>query len=280
MHNPTTTIPGFELLQYLGGGPLTQVYSARRYNSDEIVVVKFLRPEWENDPTACQLLRREAVAGLSVSHPHLVHVREANILHKPYFLVMDLLVGESLRDRLKRAYALDLRTAMWIGRQTAEAIAALHRIGFIHGDIKPENVCLVDAGTAILLDLGFAHRPGENDTLFAQGYVLGTANYLAPEMCGPHPTADLASDLFSFGVMLFEMLTGELPYPPGSPTETLARHREQPAARLSDYPGHWPAPLDELLAGLCARRPAQRPRIQYVVQQLMTLEIATLRTCA
>lgn len=277
---PTPAIPGFELLQNLGGGPLTQVYSARRYDSDEIVVVKFLRPEWENDSTACQLLRREAIAGLSVSHPHLVHVREANLLSRPYFLVMDLLSGESLRDRLKRTYALDLRTAMWVARQTAEAIAALHRNGFIHGDIKPENVCLVDAATAILLDLGFAHRPGENDALFAQGYVLGTANYLAPETCGTNPIADLASDLYSLGVMIFEMLTGELPYPPGSPTETLARHREQPAARLSDFPGAWPAPLEELLVRLCARQPIHRPRIQAVVQQLMALEIATLRHCA
>src|SRR4029077_17090177 len=100
---------------------------------------------------------------------------------------LDLLGGESLRERIQREYALDLRTALWIARQTADALAALHRAGFVHGDVQPDNIRVTEGGRAILLDLGFAHRLGENAQLLEQGYVLGTVNYLAPELCMPEP---------------------------------------------------------------------------------------------
>src|SRR5439155_6717019 len=109
------------------------------------------------------------------------------------------------RARLQREYALDLRTAVWIARQTADGLTALHRAGFIHGDVKPENVRLVDAGTAVLVDLGFAHRPG-TDTDLGDDYVLGTANYLAPELFEDDPSEGFAGDWYSFGVTLLEML--------------------------------------------------------------------------
>ena len=124
---------------------------------------------------------------------------------------MELLPGESLRARLRRDYQLDLPTTLWIARQTAEALAALHRAGFAHGDIKPDNIRLVNDGTAKLIDLGFAHRPGENASLLKEGLLMGTANYLAPELCAFDPAADESSDLFSFGATLFEMLSGRLP---------------------------------------------------------------------
>src|SRR5205085_639288 len=102
--------------------------------------------------------------------------------------------------RLRPDYCLDVPSTLWVARQTAEALAALHRARFVHGDVKPDNVRLVADGTAVLIDLGFTHRPGENDALLRDGYVLGTANYLAPELCRPRPHGDSASDLFSLGV--------------------------------------------------------------------------------
>src|SRR5205823_9529691 len=127
---------------------------------------------------AVKLLQREARACLAVRHPQLVRLRDAHVTRPPYFLVMDLLPGESLRSRLRRDYRLDVPTALWIARQTAESLAALHRAGFIHGDVKPDNIRMTGEGNAILLDLGFAHRPGENAAFLEQGYVLGTVNYL------------------------------------------------------------------------------------------------------
>lgn len=268
-------IPGYELLQCLGGGPLTCVYSAREYAADELCAVKLLRPEWDDTPAAVKLLQREARAGLRVRHPHLVKLRHVHVTRPPYFLVMDLLPGESLRQRLQRQYRLETPTALWIARQTAEALAALHRAGFLHGDVKPDNIRLVDDGNAMLIDLGFAHRPGENAAFLDQGYVLGTINYLAPELCGSQPEADLPSDLFSLGVSVFEMLTGELPYPAGSLEQTMRRHHCDPPPNLRRL-GPLPVPLMGLIERLLARKPAERPKASAVVQQLIALEIATL----
>src|SRR5262245_48269632 len=166
-------IPGYELLARLGGGVLTSVYAARELESDEPCAVKVIREDCEDPDVAADLLRREARAALAVSHPHLVAVRDAHVTRPPYFLVMELLGGETLRRRLRRDYRLDVATALWVTRQTAEALAELHRAGFVHGDVKPDNVRLTSAANAVLIDLGFAHRPGENAELLARGFVLG-----------------------------------------------------------------------------------------------------------
>jgi serine/threonine protein kinase len=275
--SPLPAIPGYELLRPLGGGPLTEVYLGHDTTRDTLAAVKVLRPEWADDPTAVQLLRREARAGLAVRHPHLVRLLDAQVAQPPFFLVMELITGESLRERLRREYQLERRVALWVARQIAEALAALHRAGFVHADVKPDNVRLTDAGTAVLMDLGFAHRPGENADLLRQGYILGTADYLAPELCTATPDADQQADVFSLGVMLFELLTGERPYPAGTLAETMAAHAEAGPADLRDYPGPWPPRLTELLARMLSRRPGARPRIGAVVQELIDLEIATLQ---
>ena len=220
-------IPGYELLSCLGGGMMTSVYSARAVDSDSTCAVKLLRPDWQDQPVAIKLLQREARACLAVQHKQLVPLRAAHVTSPPYFLVMEMLAGESLRRRIRRDYRLDMATALWIVRQVAEALAAMHRKGFIHGDVKPDNIRVVADGQAILLDLGFAHHPGENASLLEAGYVLGTVNYLAPELCGADAKDDFRCDVFSLGVTLFELLTGQLPYRAGSTDETLQRHRAE-----------------------------------------------------
>jgi serine/threonine protein kinase len=274
---PVPTIPGYELFQCLGGGPLTSVWQGRELATDAPCAIKVLRPEWQDDNTAIKLLQREARAGLRVRHPHLVHVNNVHVTKPPYFLVMDLLAGESLRRRMRRDYRLDVSSALWITRQTAEALAALHRAGFIHGDVKPDNIRLVDDGTAVLIDLGFAHRPGENTALLERGYVLGTVDFLAPELCMPEPSADQNSDMFSLGVSLFEMLTGRLPYPPGTLEQTLRRHRCDPPADIRRLAGPLPPALAAIVDRLLAHRPSDRPKAAAIVPELIGLEIAAIR---
>jgi serine/threonine protein kinase len=264
----------YDLLQPLGGGPLTVVFSARRLEDDAPCAVKLLRSDWEDQAAGIKLLQREARAGLAVEHPHLVRVLDTHVTKPPYYLVMEWLPGESLRTQLQRHYNLDLAHALWIGRQAAEALAALHRGGFLHGDVKPDNIQLACEGRAVLLDLGFAHRPGENAAFLRSGYVLGTANYLAPELCGPNPTADLASDVFSLGATLFEMITGRLPYPPGSIDQTFRRHSSDPPADIRVHLPMLPPALGRLLERMLARKPEERPKASQVVRQLIGLEIA------
>jgi serine/threonine protein kinase len=269
-------VPGYQLLQRLGGGPMTSVYSARADENDALCAIKLLRDDWDDAETGVKLLQREARAGLGVRHPHLVRVTHAHVTAPPYFLVMDLLPGESLRRRLRRDFRLPVSDAVWIARQICEALAALHTTGFLHGDIKPDNVRLIDDGTAVLIDLGFAHRPGENAAFLRAGYVLGTANYLAPEQCDPLPAEDFQSDVFSLGAMLFEMLTGRLPFPPGSLRQTFRRHRCDPPADIRRSVASVPGGLAALVSRLLAHRAEDRPRASAVVQQLVNLELASL----
>jgi serine/threonine protein kinase len=270
------TIPGYELLNRLGGGLLSAVYAAREVAGDAPCAVKVLRPDWEDQPTAIKLLQREARACLAVQHPHLVRLRKAHVLKAPHFLVMDLLPGESLRRRLRRDYQLPVADAVWICRQAAEALAALHRAGFVHGDVKPDNIHLCGDGKAVLIDLGFAHRPGENAAILRKGYILGTVDYLAPELCAADPTDSPQSDLFSLGVTLFEMLSGQLPYPRGTVDQTLRRHQNDAPADIRRTAGKIPNALAKLVTRLLSRDPDERPRAMAVVQQLIALEIATL----
>jgi serine/threonine-protein kinase len=235
-----------------------------------------VRDDWEDQPTAVKLLQREARACLAVRHPHLVRLLDAHVTRPPYFLVLQLLPGEGLRRRLRREYRLDAATALWITRQTAEALAALHGAGFVHGDVKPDNIRLAGDGHAVLLDLGFGHRLGENATFLEQGYVLGTVNYLAPELCTSPPADGYEADVFSLGVTLFEMLAGQLPYPAGTVEQTFRRHEADPPADIRPLVGSLSPSLIRTLERMLARRPADRPRTGALVQQLISLEIGTL----
>src|SRR5262249_15945163 len=161
--------------------------------------IKVVRSDWPDQATAIKLIQREARAGLRVKHPQLVRVREAHVTTSPHFLVMDWLSGESLRRRIRREFYLDTADAVGFVRRAAEALAALQRAGLVHGDVKPDNIRITDAGEAVLIDLGFAHRPGENARLCLKGYILGTVNYLAPELCIGEEHTDYASDVFSLG---------------------------------------------------------------------------------
>jgi serine/threonine protein kinase len=273
---PLPRIPGYELTARLGGGPLTTVYSGHDAHGDRPFAIKLLRPEWEDESNVVKLLQREARVGLSVRHPRLVRLLDAHVTRPPYYLVMELVKGESLRKRLGRDYRLDLANAVWITRQTAEALTKLHHAGFVHGDVKPDNIRLIDTGSAVLIDLGFAHRPGENAFFLAQGYVLGTVNYLAPELCVLPPEDTTANDVFSLGVMLFEVLSGRLPYPGGSTERVLRRHAADPPADIRRYAPDLPRGLANLIDRMLTRRPADRPSAAAVVQRLIGLEIATL----
>jgi serine/threonine protein kinase len=265
----------YHLEHYLGGGPMTVVFAARELATDRPVALKFLRPDWEDRDIARTLLRREARAGLTVRHPHLVPYLAASLDEPEPFLTMALLRGDSVRDRLRRDYRLEIADAIWIIRQTAQALEALHHAGYLHGDLKAENLCLTGDGSVVLLDLGFAHAPGENDDYFAAGYLLGTPNYLAPELCGPEPDDTLAADLFALGVLLFELLTGEYPFPNGTLRQVLARHRSDPPADIRTR-RRLPPRLARLVERLLSRNPADRPTAKSVVAALVSMEIESL----
>ncbi|HVK12561.1 MAG TPA: serine/threonine-protein kinase [Gemmataceae bacterium] len=265
-------ISGYLLGPRLGGGPTCDVFSATGETSGEVWAIKVLREEAAADAANLQLFRREARVGMAVRHRHLVRVMAAEIdSDDPPHLVMERVPGRSLRWYLRRADWLTPRLAGDVGRQVAEALAALHAAGYLHADVKPDNLHLSPGGQAKLLDLGFAHRPGEDPGLLDDGFVLGTANYIAPEVCTGLAAEGPAADVFSLGVSLFELFTGCLPYPDGSVDETMTRHRDGAPDRLADWRGAWPAGAAALVDAMLARDPAGRPTAAEAAGELRRL---------
>jgi serine/threonine-protein kinase len=205
----------------------------------------------------------------------VVRLLDAHLSDDPVFLVLQWVPGRSLRDRLRVDFRLDPRTALWIARQVAEALQAIHHAGFVHGDVKPENILLSPREFVTVIDLGFAHQPGEVSESPGAGIGLGSANYLAPERI-ESPTSDgFEADWFSLGVVLHEMLTGALPHEPRSIVE-LAEARIRASAVDAEAASAWPARLTALVESLLAPTPAERPAGPMILHELVALEIAAL----
>jgi eukaryotic-like serine/threonine-protein kinase len=273
------TIVGFDILQRLGGGPISQVASAVHRGTGEKFAVKWLGENWIHEDVARGLFEREIEVLLAMDHPHVVKGLEASGWSLPPFLVMELLHGTTLRKRLSNQGRISIATGIEWMWQTASGLNALHQSGFIHGDIKPENL-FGDDRLVKIIDLGFAHRPGENQHFCEQGYTLGTANYLAPELCGHQGIDDFAGDIFSFGVTFFELFTGQLPYASGTVLETLHRHQEECPARLNDFLGEWPPALVTLFDEMMARDPLKRPHAIDILHTLQDWDMPVVRRVA
>jgi serine/threonine protein kinase len=266
------TVSGYLLGQEIGRGKHSVVHQATDPDFGSSVAVKLLT---QVNAKTVRLLRRELSVGFSVRHRHIVRVLGGNDRSAPYHIVMELLSGESLRERLTRRHRLGVSEVIAIGRQVALALQALHAAGFVHADVKPENIRILDNDVVKLIDYGFAHRPGDDDLLHAQGVVLGTANYLAPELCR-RPIADgFAADLFSLGVTLFEALTGELPYRCGTTQEVVASHRRDRPKDLCTR-GRYPSQVVTLIQRLLAAVPADRPTAHALAAELGSLQIQWL----
>ena len=275
-HGTAGVVGPWRLVRLLGEGTYTQVHLAQPDDDHQAVyAVKTLRPARANDPLALKLLAREAYVGLKVSHPHVVSVLSAHVNEPPYYLVMPYLPGGTLRDRLDRERELPVGIALWIARQTAQGLLALHSAGYLHGDVKPANIFLSPEGHATLIDLGFAQSPRDATTDVPRS-IKGTINYLAPEAMLSSTSVDARSDFYSLGVTLFEMLSGNRPFA-GDAAEVARQHRQAIPPDLREVSRGVPATVAEFVARLLAKQPIRRPASAHeLVDHLLRLEIATL----
>jgi serine/threonine protein kinase len=269
----------WELVRLAAEGSLAQIYRARPAEGPADrpapYALKMLRPEWQDDPNATGLLLREAVAGRSVSHPHLIPILAASISEPPRYVVMPWLDGSTLRAWLAAGRHLDLPVVLWIARQTAEALDALHAAGWMHGDVKPSNIFLSAEGHVTLLDLGFARRNDETGSAVDR-CVMGTCNYMAPETITSALRADVRSDIYSLGIVLFEVLSGRLPFQGADLAELAEQHKTATPPDLHELAPHLPEQLVELVHRMLAKDALRRPQTPHeLVRHLVKLEIAT-----
>ncbi len=269
----------WEAVALAAEGSWSQIYRARPLGSAPgraaAYALKTPRPEFRDDAQAVALLAREAVVGRSVSHAHLIPVLEAGMGPRGPFLVMPWLEGTTLEACLAAGDRIDLPVALWIVRQVAEALGALDAAGWMHGDVKPGNIFLSPRRHVTLLDLGFARRPSDGAAAADRG-VLGTWHYLAPECITTAAAADIRSDIYSLGAVLFQVLSGRLPLEARSMAELAVQHRQATPPSLSGLVPHLPGDVVALVRRMLAKDPLRRVQTPAeLVARLTSLEIAT-----
>ncbi|MBC8355502.1 MAG: serine/threonine protein kinase [Planctomycetes bacterium] len=265
------------MVRKLGQGAWTEVYQARPTSSDREetadYAVKVLKPTYQDDPLAIQLLQREAFVSEQVCHPHLSSILSAHTDRAPRFVVMPFVEGVSVSDVLQQVEQFIVPQALWIVRQTAEALQALHRQGWLHGDVKPANIIVSANGHATLSDLGLA-RPLDASRSVEEP-LTGSIRYACPEAFNPNVAFGPGSDVYSLGITLYELVSGSCPFNDQDPTEIAAAHltRQVPDARLR-VPQLSPR-VSRLLRRMLAKDPMRRPTVEELIAWLVDLEVET-----
>jgi tRNA A-37 threonylcarbamoyl transferase component Bud32 len=217
----------YELGPVLGEGGMARVHRGLDRQLRRHVAVKVLAPPLDRDRSFIERFRREARAAAGLSHPNIVAVFDSGSDHGTHFIVTELVEGETLADRLKRDGPMPPAEAVAVAVDVARALAAAHERGLIHRDIKPGNVMVLPDGRVKVVDFGIARAAG-SDTLTGTGVVLGSTAYLSPEQAGGK-TVDERADLYALGCVVYEMLTGHVPFRADTPIATMYRHVNEDA---------------------------------------------------
>ena len=255
--NTTLLADRYRLNAHLARGGMADVYAA----SDEVlgrkVAVKMLHANYATDEAFIQRFRREAQAAANLTHPNIVSIFDTGKDNGHYFIVMELVEGQTLRDVLRSDGPLLPRRAAEIASEVAAALAVAARGGLAHRDVKPGNILLTETGSVKVTDFGIARAWDDSEELTRTGAVIGTATYFSPEQAQGQ-TADGRSDLYALGVVLFEMLTGRPPFSGETPVSVAYQHVSEAATVPSATNPDVPPELDAIVMRALQKRPDDR----------------------
>ena len=268
----------WQLLRNLCDGQYTRLYQARPENHGEglpaAYVIKVLRNQWWRNSEAIARQRREVWIGSHVSHPNIGPVLSAGVDGPPFYFVMPKLPGSNLAKMLDEGYRPATPVAIWIVRQIAEGLAAVYeQTGMMHADVKPANMIVAPTGHTTLIDFGFAHSSQEASS-WTDRPVVGTLNYIAPEMLTSTLSADVRSDIYSLGITLYELLTQRLPLESDDPCELVDLHRQAKPVSIREIRPTIPPEVATLVHQMLAKDPMRRPgSYDELISQLVRLEV-------
>ena len=248
----------FRIESWVGGGGMGHVYRAFDTRLKRPIALKRLAPALRNDPLYRRRFQQEAESASRLTDPHVAAIHDVLDSDDETFLVMEFVEGETLRRRLARPVTLE--TFLELATQCAAALVAAHRAGIVHGDIKPENIMLTPAGQVKILDFGLAKNlPTAEDspTIDRAGTFAGTPAYMAPEVL-MEVAPDGRADIFSLGVVFYEVLTGKHPFQAGSFLATCDRIRKEKPAPVRSLNPNVPVGLQEIVDKMLAKRPERR----------------------
>lgn len=213
----------YEIIKKIGDGGMAFVYEARDKLLNRTVAIKVLRPEFVDDEEFLTKFKREAEAVASLSHPNIVNVYDVGEDGKVHYIVMELIEGQNLKDIIKNEGTLDEYTALDIAKQIAKALGAAHRKGIIHRDIKPHNILISNEGRLVkVADFGIA-KAVSSSTITSTGSVIGSVHYFSPEQAKGKFVSN-TTDLYSLGIVLYEMIIGRVPFTGESPISIALQH--------------------------------------------------------
>jgi Tol biopolymer transport system component/tRNA A-37 threonylcarbamoyl transferase component Bud32 len=260
-HLATALADRYAIERELGQGGMATVYLAEDLRHHRKVALKVLRPELAATLGPERFLREVTIAA-NLQHPNILPVHDSGEAAGFLYYVMPFVEGHSLRERLAKEGELPVPEAARILRDVADALSAAHEKGVVHRDIKPENI-LLTGRHALVADFGVAkavHEATGRQTLTTAGVALGTPTYMAPEQAAASPHIDHRADLYAFGVMAYEMLTGQPPFTAPTPQALLAAHVTKPPVEVTQHRATIPAPLAQLIMRCLAKKAADRPQ--------------------
>jgi serine/threonine-protein kinase len=256
---PTVFNGRYELHRRLGRGGMAEVYLARDQLLDRPVAVKVLFPEFATDPSFVERFRREATAAANLNHPNIVGVYDWGEADNTYFIVMEYVDGRTLAEILRTEGPLHPDRVADVGADVAAALGFAHRNGVVHRDVKPGNVIVTSTGLVKVADFGIARAitASSEDDLTQVGQVMGTAAYFSPEQARGE-SVDPRSDIYSLGVVLYELATGKPPFSGDSPVAIAYKHVHESPVPPRHHDVSMPQPLEAIILKTLAKNPANR----------------------